>query len=319
MSPEDKPALMEIAARIWEGSDYLPAVFDEWVADTRGEFAAVFLGGRLAGCAKLTFLTDTDAWLEGLRKDPQVTKTGLGRAVSAYFLSLLAARRDLTSIRLATYVKNRASIATSEHLGFRVRTVLSVKAWRGSRIDLAGAFRDRASRPPSQVSASTIRDERAIADFLEGSSYFTETQGLLAEGWRVYPYTPARFVRRYAAAGACRGIVRGGALAGLAAGVIGRRPGRTGVKLVFLDAADDETAGALLADAACRLTETPGNEAEEGGVWEIEWIVPPGERFRRWSAVRGLVSREQESDFLVYEFPLDELGRYAAGGEGATP
>ena len=29
MTPADKPAMMEIASRIWEGSDYLPAVFDD--------------------------------------------------------------------------------------------------------------------------------------------------------------------------------------------------------------------------------------------------------------------------------------------------
>ncbi len=308
MRPEDKPALVEIASRIWEGSDYLPGVFDEWVADARGEFAAVFRGGSLAGCAKLTFLTDTDAWLEGLRKDPRVIETGLGREVTAHFLSVLAAREDLTSIRLATYVKNHASIATSEHLSFRVRTVLSVKAWRGSPAELAGA-----------PAVTTIRDERLINDFLEGSSYFTDTQGLLVEGWRAYPYSPALFVQRYAAAGACRGIMRGGSLTGLCAGIIARRPGRIGVRVVFLDAVDDETAGALLDDAARRLAGTSGTGVDAGGTLEIEWIVPPGERFRKWSADRGLASREQENDFLVYELPLGELGRYTAARESRTP
>jgi hypothetical protein len=88
------------------------------------------------------------------------------------------------------------------------------------------------------------------------------------------------------------------------------------VKLVFLDAADDDTAGALLDDAFRGLAETHGEGAEEGETCEIEWIVPPGERFRRWSGSHALASWEQEDDFLVYELPLETLGRYAADEKG---
>ena len=41
MTPADKPALLAISARMREWTDYIPAVFDEWVADRDGEFAAV--------------------------------------------------------------------------------------------------------------------------------------------------------------------------------------------------------------------------------------------------------------------------------------
>ncbi len=134
----------------------------------------------------------------------------------------------------------------------------------------------------------------------------------------MYPYTPARFVERYVATDTCRGVMRRCVLAGLAAGVVARRPGRTSVKLVFLDAADDEIAGALLDDVVRGLAATPGIRTDDGEICEIEWIVPPGERFRRWWATRGPARGEQEDDFLVYEFPLGELGRYAVDREGIT-
>jgi hypothetical protein len=201
MRPDDRSDLFEIASRIWEGADYLPGVFDEWVADARGEFAAVLLDGKLAGCGKLTFLTDTDAWLEGLRKDPRVSERGLARAVTEHFLALLAARRELISIRSSTYVNNRASIVTNERLGFRVRTALSVKAWQGSRIDLAGAaMRERAARSALQREVVTVRDQDMLVGFLEQSQYFRATQGLLAEGWRVYEL-PLEELARYGAPG----------------------------------------------------------------------------------------------------------------------
>ena len=55
MRPGDKPAMVDIASRIWDGTDYLPFVFDDWIADADGEFAAATLGGRVVGCGKLSF------------------------------------------------------------------------------------------------------------------------------------------------------------------------------------------------------------------------------------------------------------------------
>ncbi len=95
MTPADKPAVLGIASRTWEGSDYLPFVFDDWIADTDGEFVAALLEGRVVGCGKLSFLTPYDAWLEGLRKDPEVTQGGLAELVNRYYLRRLAGRPGL--------------------------------------------------------------------------------------------------------------------------------------------------------------------------------------------------------------------------------
>jgi RimJ/RimL family protein N-acetyltransferase len=313
MEPADKPAMLSIASRIWEGTDYLPAAFDEWVEDRQGEFAAVLLDGRVVGCGKLTFLTDTDAWLEGLRKDPGVSEQGLGSAVVDYLLSRLAGRTDLASVRFATYVKNRASIVTNERAGFHVRTVLSVKAWEGSRVELLGRVsRERVARLPSRRQAAVVREERAIHDFLERHRYFEETQGLMVEGWTARPWSLPRFLERYAPSGACRGVYGRGGLEGLAAWTIVRRPDRTAARLVCLDAEDDDAAGTLLDDAFRGLSESSAGGPEGSTMYELEWMVPPGDRFRRWAAGRGLASWEQENDFLVFELPREELARRTA-------
>ncbi len=310
MTAQDKPAMLAIASRIWEGTDYLPGVFDAWVADRQGEFTAVLLDGRVVGCAKLTFLTPTDAWLEGLRKDPRVSERGLGGAVVEHLLGRLAPRTDLTSVRFSTYVKNRASIVTNERVGFRLRTALSVKAWEGSREQLQGRLDPgETGRGPPVPEVSVVRDERPIREFLGRSRYFEDTEGLIAEGWKAYPWSPERFLERYAAAGACRAVQGPGGLEGLAAWTIGRWPGRVSAKLVCLDAENDDAAGALLDRVFRDLGEISPGEPGDGGKLEIEWMVPRGERFRRWAAGRGLASWEQENDFLVYELPLEELGR----------
>ena len=101
MTSADKPAVMAFSSRIWEGRDYLPRVFDAWLADGDGEFDAVLLDGKVVGCGKLTFFTPVDAWLEGLRKDPSVQEKGLGRALALHFFTLLAARPGLASVRFS--------------------------------------------------------------------------------------------------------------------------------------------------------------------------------------------------------------------------
>ncbi len=145
MTPADRPAMMDISSRIWEGRDYLPYVFDDWMADPGGIFVAVTLDGRLVGCAKLTFLTPTDVWLEGLRKDPLVKEPGLGEAVSRDFLLILAARPGITSLRFSTGVRNLASIALHERMGYRRFLTLSHKSLEAGRLH-HGAPRNAARR-----------------------------------------------------------------------------------------------------------------------------------------------------------------------------
>ncbi len=121
-------------------------MFDDWIADRDGEFVAALLDGRVVGCGKLTFLTPHDAWLEGLRKDPDVVEGGLAEAVTRYFLRRIAGRPGLRSVRFSTYVLNDRSIAANERLGFRRLRVFSCKAWTGKRDELS-ARRMSVGRP----------------------------------------------------------------------------------------------------------------------------------------------------------------------------
>ena len=320
MTPADKPAMMEIASRIWDGFDYLPTVFDEWVADTQGEFAAVHLDGKLVGCGKLTFFTPTDAWLEGLRKDPRVTEKGMGAEVARYFLSRLAVRRDLTSIRFSTYVRNFSSITVNERLGFRRRTVLSVKAWEGTRAELEAVPLRSSVGARSHVETAT--DERSVLDYLDRAGCFPAAGGLVVEGWRAWPFSRELVAARYVRTGRCRAIAKGRGLAGLAIWVPDTRfpPGR--VKIVCMDAENEDVADALFDDIylwlRAAVTEGPAAATAAGPVagCEVQWMVPDVERWKRWCAARGLRSEEQENDFLVYELPLAELGRWADPGRG---
>lgn len=80
----DKPAVIELTRTIWEGEDYLPHVFDDWLESTRGEFYVMELDGRLAGLGRVLVDHQGDAWLEGGRIHPDLQGQGLASVLFAY-------------------------------------------------------------------------------------------------------------------------------------------------------------------------------------------------------------------------------------------
>ena len=128
----------------------------------------------------------------------------------------------------------------------------------------------------------------------------------MAEGWRVFPYSEQDFLDRYVSTGACRAVFGPSGIRGFSAWRAGR-PGRTTVNLVGLDAEDDEAALALIASAFQGAAENARQDTTGSARCQVEWMVPPGERFRRWCHAAGLASWEQEDDFLVFEYPLESL------------
>jgi hypothetical protein len=309
MTMADKPAMFDISSRIWEGTDYLPGVFDRWVADPDGEFAAIEVDGKLAGCGKLTFLTPSDAWLEGLRKDPLVKEKGLAEEVARHFLGRLASRPGLSSVRFSTYVRNLASIRSNEKVGFRRRTTLCVKAREGTpeelHLDIARTERVEVITEPGRVLA-----------FLRQTGYFQSLEGLVVEGWKTWPWSEKFLVDHYVAPGFCRGLAGPAGLRALSIVTVAGIPPRTSVRLVCLDAVNDESAGIMVDDV---LAQT--HRAVQGARstrWEIEWMIPKVPRLQGWAARGGFKSWEQEDDFLVYEMPLDLLPRFAPKKPGAA-
>ncbi len=178
-----------------------------------------------------------------------------------------------------------------------------MKAWDGSRTELRARVAP-ASR--AQAAVSVVRDEEAVQRFLERHPYFEETQGVWGEGWKAWPWSLALFLERFVRAGACRGVYGRGGLEALAAWTLFHRPGRSGARLVFLASDTDEAAALLLAAVFRDLAEA----ASDGGVCEVDWMIPPGERYRRWAAGAGLATWEREEDFLVYELPLETLAKW---------
>jgi len=76
-NPGDTPDVLELTKTIWEGHDYVPEVWEEWLADTQGQLLAAEFNGKVLGISKLSRLSPDDWWMQGLRVHPQYEGQGI--------------------------------------------------------------------------------------------------------------------------------------------------------------------------------------------------------------------------------------------------
>lgn len=114
----DKPRIVEISSKIWDGDDYLPHIFEKWVEEEGGEFSVITVDGVVAGCSKMTLLPENVLWLEGIRVDTEYRGRGLGKKMAEYQLKK-AKELGYSRLELSTFVENYESLAIIEKRGFR--------------------------------------------------------------------------------------------------------------------------------------------------------------------------------------------------------
>ncbi len=171
----DKPALMAIAKKTWDGNDYLPVFFDNWVRDTG--FWVAELKGRVVGCGKATHFGQGEWWLEGLRIDPDLQGRGLGTRLSFAILRRALEYRP-RSLRLSTAEINRDSVHIIGRMGFE--PVVASRLFWGKPGKVRGAnteVRTKASR----VSRISARD--ALAHLATHDEFWLNC-GLLPHTWK---------------------------------------------------------------------------------------------------------------------------------------
>ncbi|MCL4560372.1 MAG: GNAT family N-acetyltransferase [Chloroflexi bacterium] len=84
----DRNGVLEFVRSIWGGDDYIPFVWEAWLADSTGQLTVAEFGGRLVGLAKLTELAPQQWWMEGLRIDPKLQGQGIGSRLMDYTVEL---------------------------------------------------------------------------------------------------------------------------------------------------------------------------------------------------------------------------------------
>lgn len=287
MRPEDKETLIRITSAIWNSDRMFKRVFDDWMLHTKGEFTAVEHNGELIGCAKLTYLTETDAWMQSLRKNPDAKASGVADAVTRHFIELAKEDPDITSLRFATHINNHISIAVSERLGFKAIIKRSIKALEFNK--------DEIENLDSAYPVTIFKDKDSIFSYLKNAEYFKKLKGHLNFGWIVHPYSDKLIEEYFIDKDMCMGIIIDDEIKAMA--LIKFNEGDC---LTFFDAVEYKYADALISHIKTIVPEKEGKS-------RIQLFVPDYPQMLDWLAQMGFTSWEQELDFIIYEYPLELL------------
>jgi GNAT superfamily N-acetyltransferase len=128
--PSDRDRIVELTKDVWGGRDYLPSVFDDWVADAASAFQALEVEGVVVGLQRLRPYAPGLVWYEGLRVATSHRRQGLARAMLD---SAIAEAREQGhgEMRLAT--GNPEAVRLFESVGFK--KLVDVRWWRGPRVE----------------------------------------------------------------------------------------------------------------------------------------------------------------------------------------
>ena len=177
----DKAAVLAFCSRTFDWGDYLPEVWDEWLADPQGQLLVATLGEVPVGVAKVTLLTPTEAWLEGLRVDERYRGHGLGWQFQVRCLQV-AHELGADVARLATHSKNLPVHTMTERSGMR---------HVASACCLVAPALPSSEDAASLVSLALQDWPQVVTRILHGPT-LAEMHGLYGAGWTWETLTEAR-------------------------------------------------------------------------------------------------------------------------------
>jgi GNAT superfamily N-acetyltransferase len=167
--PDDRPAMERICAHTWEWGDYIPEVWDDWLADQQGLPIVGELEGRVVALSRIAFQASGQIWLEGMRVDPEYRRLG----VAGQFLDrsiALARERGARVVRLGTSHRNTPVHILTERAGM-------------ARV---GSYQLLVADPlPGGPEPALLPAERAgdVRDFLHSSAVMAHAHGLYSVYW----------------------------------------------------------------------------------------------------------------------------------------
>ncbi|HTI12980.1 MAG TPA: GNAT family N-acetyltransferase [Dictyobacter sp.] len=177
----DRETVLAFCQNTWEFGDYIESVWDNWLNDSNGSFLTATIEGTAVGIIHLQMLTETEAWLEGLRVDPSYRRQGIARTLIEAAI-LEAMKHKATDLRLVTDENNTATIHISTSLHMR-----KASAFINYYATPLEASADHSPMTPLQQ--ATIDDLDDIIQYLNTSNIFPITGGLYYTKFQAYAIT----------------------------------------------------------------------------------------------------------------------------------
>ncbi len=142
----DEEDILEIARNTWEGHDYLPHYFREWLSDPDSHTAAIEENRHVVALANLRIIDNgRTAWMEGLRVHPNSRGKGMASLLTHHLVEL-AHTLDAERIRYTTASDNETSLHLAASVGMEKKLILraywhenpSEISWALDSDDIAG-------------------------------------------------------------------------------------------------------------------------------------------------------------------------------------
>ncbi len=173
----DKAPILEICKNIWNGHDYLPGIWDDWLADKDGRLIVATVMGRTVGVAHASLQSPDVAWLEGLRVHEQYRGLGIAGKLNRALVEW-ARRRRARVARLCTGSSNQASKKHLKKIRFPLlQTFQRLDSTRGLHARPASVTRPK-------------RSTKALWKWLSARPEFAENRAMYSDGWTWHPLTP---------------------------------------------------------------------------------------------------------------------------------
>jgi hypothetical protein len=198
----DRGPVFEFCRKTWPGyGDYIPRVWSRWLRDRNGRLIVGELDGVPVALGKVTDFGRGEIWLEGLRVDPTVRRTGIADAIHAEVMRTVR-RFKPRFMRFCTGADNRASRWIGRKYGF----------------DVIARFRyywEKSRKGTLRGDLVTRRDSGPIYDFIMESRFLKLSSGQIAEGW-IFREMTRDLLAKYVSQQRVRVMKRSGALTGVA-------------------------------------------------------------------------------------------------------
>ncbi len=285
---EDRDAVLAFCDRIGGEQDYVRWVWEDWLREERegrGTLLVGVLDGRSVGIIHMRMLSEDEAWIEGIRVDPDVQRRGIARVLTSK--AMVAAReRGAAVVRLFVDAGNVASQGLVARFGFtRVAEVVYYSAPA-----LEGA--PRADDGARLVTAGEDDFERIWA-WLEQSNLTPFNGGVEIADWAARAVTEP-VLRAHLAAGEVwllqgQGTIQALAIATGTAGAAEGEDDESTLEVQYLDGASEGIG---------RLALSLRRVAAERGLAQVELWLP--DLLILADAMAGAGYARPEGDEVVY-------------------
>lgn len=125
MTYQDYNDVAELCKDIWEGTDYLPQLFHQWVDDKAGLFigAVDTETNKVVGTDKYSVLSDGSGWLEGIRVHKDYRGRKLAKLMAEYIMGFAIKELKagkINKLAFSTHASAVESITMMKKLNFEI-------------------------------------------------------------------------------------------------------------------------------------------------------------------------------------------------------